>query len=64
MVKDSKKYASTGGWGYADFTNGKPGNEALHLREGPRRNGPPAAACGLWRWEDRGSRRSTASWAR
>jgi hypothetical protein len=30
MVKDSKKYASTGGWGYADFTNGKPGNEALH----------------------------------
>jgi Cytochrome P460 len=30
MVKDSKRYASTGGWGYADFTNGKPGNEALH----------------------------------
>ena len=30
MVKDSKKYASTGGWGFADFTNGKPGNEALH----------------------------------
>jgi hypothetical protein len=30
MVKDSKKYAATGGWGYADFTNGKPGNEALH----------------------------------
>ncbi len=30
MVKDSKKYASTGGWGYADFTNGKPGSEALH----------------------------------
>jgi Cytochrome P460 len=30
MVKDSKKYASTGGWGYADFTNGKPGNESLH----------------------------------
>jgi hypothetical protein len=30
MVKDLKKYASTGGWGYADFTNGKPGNEALH----------------------------------
>ena len=23
MVKDSKKYASTGGWGYAQFTNGK-----------------------------------------
>jgi len=30
MVKDSKKYVATGGWGYADFTNGKPGNEALH----------------------------------
>lgn len=30
MVKDSKKYAATGGWGYADFTNGKPGSEALH----------------------------------
>jgi Cytochrome P460 len=30
MVKDSKKYAATGGWGYGDFTNGKPGNEALH----------------------------------
>jgi Cytochrome P460 len=30
MVKDSKKYAGTGGWGFADFTNGRPGNEALH----------------------------------
>lgn len=30
MVKDSKKYASTDGWGFADFTNGKPGSEALH----------------------------------
>jgi hypothetical protein len=30
MVKDSKKYANSGGWGFADFTNGKPGNEALH----------------------------------
>ena len=30
MVKDSKRYAATGGWGFADFTNGKPGNEALH----------------------------------
>jgi hypothetical protein len=30
MVKDSKKYAATAGWGFADFTNGKPGNEALH----------------------------------
>src|SRR6516165_9643426 len=24
MVKDSKKYAASGGWGYADFTNGSP----------------------------------------
>jgi hypothetical protein len=30
MVKDSKKYASSGGWGFADFKNGKPGSEALH----------------------------------
>jgi hypothetical protein len=30
MVKDSKKYAATGGWGFADFTGGKPGGKALH----------------------------------
>src|SRR5271165_3542462 len=30
MVKDSKKYAATGGWGFADFKDGKPGSEALH----------------------------------
>jgi Cytochrome P460 len=30
MVKDSKKYAASGGWGFADFTKGKPGDEALH----------------------------------
>jgi len=30
MVKDSKKYASTGGWGFAQFTNGKPDDEAVH----------------------------------
>jgi hypothetical protein len=24
MVKDSRKYASTGGWGFGQFTNGKP----------------------------------------
>ena len=30
MVKDSKKYASTGGWGFGDFTAGKPGSKALH----------------------------------
>ncbi|MGA3240478.1 MAG: cytochrome P460 family protein [Bryobacteraceae bacterium] len=29
-VKDSKKYASTGGWGYAQFENGKPADEAVH----------------------------------
>jgi hypothetical protein len=27
MVKDSKKYASTGGWGFAQFDDGKPANE-------------------------------------
>ena len=30
MVKDSKKYAASGGWGYANFTNGKAGDQALH----------------------------------
>jgi Cytochrome P460 len=30
MLKDSKKYASTDGWGYGDFTDGRAGNEALH----------------------------------
>jgi hypothetical protein len=30
MVKDSKKYAATGGWGFADFTDGEPGNQTLH----------------------------------
>ena len=30
MAKDSKKYASTGGWGFGHFnTDGKPGDEAL-----------------------------------
>jgi hypothetical protein len=30
MVKDSKKYAATGGWGYAQFDrDGKPATEAL-----------------------------------
>jgi hypothetical protein len=30
MVKDSKKYGSTGGWGFAHFDkDGKPGDEAL-----------------------------------
>lgn len=30
MVKNSEKYASSGGWGFADFRDGKPGDEALH----------------------------------
>jgi hypothetical protein len=29
MVKDSKKYASTGGWGFAQFDDGKPADAAL-----------------------------------
>jgi hypothetical protein len=31
MVKDSKRYAATGGWGYAQFDkDGKPADEAKH----------------------------------
>ena len=30
MVKDSQKYAATGGWGFADFTDDKPADEAMH----------------------------------
>jgi Cytochrome P460 len=30
MVKDSKRYASTGGWGFGRFIEGKPVNEAQH----------------------------------
>ena len=30
MVKDSKKYAATGGWGFGRFINGKPVDEAQH----------------------------------
>jgi hypothetical protein len=29
MVKDSKKYAATGGWGFAQFNDGKPAEAAL-----------------------------------
>ncbi len=29
MVKDSKKYAATGGWGFAQFKDGKPAGAAL-----------------------------------
>jgi len=30
MVKDSKKYATTGGWGFGRFINGKPVDKAQH----------------------------------
>jgi hypothetical protein len=30
MVKDSKKYAATGGWGFGRFIDGKPADEAAH----------------------------------
>ena len=29
MVRDSKKYSATGGWGFGHFKDGKPGDEAL-----------------------------------
>jgi len=29
MVKDSKKYASTGGWGYGHFDDGKPADDSM-----------------------------------
>src|SRR6202163_4066876 len=30
MVKDSSKFASTDGWGFAQFDDGKPASEAMH----------------------------------
>ena len=36
MVKDAKKYAATGGWGFADFKDGKPGDKVLHETCFPR----------------------------
>jgi hypothetical protein len=30
MVKDSKKYAATGGWGFGEFIAGKPVDETKH----------------------------------
>jgi hypothetical protein len=30
LIKDSKKYAATGGCGFGDIKDGKPGDEALH----------------------------------
>ena len=32
MVKDSAKFASTGGWGFAQFDNGKPANDSVHSK--------------------------------
>jgi hypothetical protein len=32
MVKNSAKYAATGGWGFGKFINGKPVDEAEHRR--------------------------------
>jgi hypothetical protein len=32
MVKDSSKYASTGGWGFAQFKDGKPNADAAALK--------------------------------
>lgn len=30
MVKDSRRYAATGGWGYGRFVDGRPADEAQH----------------------------------
>ena len=30
MVKDARKYAATGGWGFAQFNDGTPADEAVH----------------------------------
>jgi hypothetical protein len=30
MVKDSRKYAATDGWGFAQFKDGKPADETVH----------------------------------
>jgi Cytochrome P460 len=30
MVKDSRKYAATGGWGFGRFVDGRPADEAQH----------------------------------
>ena len=30
MVKDATKYAATGGWGFAQFNDGKPADAAVH----------------------------------
>jgi cytochrome P460 len=47
MVKDSKKYAATGGWGFGDFTNGKPGDEKLMKPASPATCRPKIATSSL-----------------
>src|SRR5271165_274056 len=32
MVKDSRKFASTGGWGFAQFNDGKPADEGVRTK--------------------------------
>jgi hypothetical protein len=32
MIKDSKKYAASGGWGFADFAKGEPASEEVHAK--------------------------------
>jgi hypothetical protein len=29
MIKDSRRYASTGGWAFVQFNEGKPADEAI-----------------------------------
>lgn len=32
MIKDSKRFAAAGGWGFGDFKDGKPSNAAVHQK--------------------------------
>jgi Cytochrome P460 len=32
MVKDSKKYAATGGWGFGHFQDGKPSSDEAMMK--------------------------------
>jgi len=43
MVKDSKKYAATGGWGFGHFADGKPGAAAFMKSCFPCHEKAPAA---------------------
>jgi hypothetical protein len=45
MVKDSKRYAATGGWGFGDFKDGKPSDEALHQKCFLSRTGQSQRLC-------------------